>query len=140
MPLLACWPLSPQCWPLAFLPWQDNVVDHIGNAQAQATRALRSIRNHLDVAPDTRIVVVGHAEVVDSLLEDARERNNRNIDYPSLVSAIKARGVRFEVCEFTFRDRDLKKDRFNLDAEFSPSGVPRIGQLQAREHYAYIKP
>ncbi|MCD6079558.1 MAG: hypothetical protein K0R89_3502, partial [Ramlibacter sp.] len=38
------------------------------------------------------------------------------------------------------RNRNLKKDQFTMDAEFTPSGVARIGQLQARERYAYIKP
>ena len=58
----------------------------------------------------------------------------------ALVSALKARGVRFEVCEITLRNRNLKKEQFIMDAEFTPSGVARIGQLQAREGYAYIKP
>jgi intracellular sulfur oxidation DsrE/DsrF family protein len=119
---------------------QDKVVYHIDDSNAQATRALRSIRNHLDVAPQTQIVVVAHAEGVDFLLEDAKDPKNPNIDYPSLVSALKARGVRFEVCEITLRSRGLKKDQFVMDAEFTPSGVVLIGQLQSREHYAYIKP
>ena len=48
--------------------------------------------------------------------------------------------MRFEVCELTLRTRDLKKEQFNMDADFTPSGVVRIARLQAREHYAYIKP
>ena len=56
------------------------------------------------------------------------------------MSALKSRGVRFEVCEITLRNRNLKKDQFIMDAEFTPSGVARIGQLQARERHAYIKP
>jgi intracellular sulfur oxidation DsrE/DsrF family protein len=119
---------------------QDKVVYHIDNAEAQATKGLRNVRNHLDVAPDTKIVVVTHAEGIDFLMEGAKDAKNPNIDYPSLVSALKARGVRFEVCEITLRNRNIKKDRFIMDAEFTPSGVVRIGQLQARDHYAYIKP
>ena len=119
---------------------QDKVVYHIDNAEAQATKGLRNIRNHLDVAPDTKIVVVTHAEGIDFLMEGAKDRKNPNIDYASLVSALKARGVRFEVCEITLRNRNLKKDQFIMDAEFTPSGVVRIGQLQTREGYAYIKP
>lgn len=119
---------------------QDKVVYHIDAAQAQATKGLRNIRNHLDVAPETRIMVVTHADGVDFLLEGAKDKNNPNIDYASLVSALKARGVKFEVCEITLRNRNLRKEQFNMDAEFTPSGVARIGQLQARERYAYIKP
>lgn len=119
---------------------EDKVVYHINNAEAQATAGLRNIRNHLDVAPQTRIVVVTHAEGVQFLLEGAKDKKNPDIDYGALVSALKARGVRFEVCEITLRGSNLKKEQFNMDAEFVPSGVARIGQLQAREGYAYIKP
>jgi intracellular sulfur oxidation DsrE/DsrF family protein len=119
---------------------QDRVVYHIDDAAAQATKGLRNIRNHLDVAPDTKIAVVTHANGVDFLMEGAKDPKNPNIDYGSLVSALKARGVTFEVCEITLTNRNLKKDQFSMDATFTPSGVVRIGQLQSREKYAYIKP
>jgi intracellular sulfur oxidation DsrE/DsrF family protein len=119
---------------------QDKVVYHIDDADAQATKGLRNIRNHLDVAPDTKIIVVTHAAGIDFLMEGAKDKKNPNIDYASLVSALKARGVKFEVCEITLKTRNIKKDQFIMDADFTPSGVVRIGQLQSREHYAYIKP
>ncbi|MEN9537977.1 MAG: hypothetical protein RLZZ126_212 [Pseudomonadota bacterium] len=119
---------------------QDKVVYHIDDASVQATKGLRNIRNHLDVAPDTRIVVVTHAQGVDFLFEGAKDPKNPNIDYGSLVSALKSRGVTFEVCEITLQNRNLKKDQFVMDAAFTPSGVVKIGQLQSRERYAYIKP
>jgi uncharacterized protein len=119
---------------------QDKVVYHIDQADSQATKGLRNMRNHLDVAPQTQIIVVTHAEGVDFLLDGARDKKNPDVDYASLVSALKSRGVRFEVCEITLRSRNLKKEQFNMDAEFTPSGVARIGQLQSRERFAYIKP
>jgi intracellular sulfur oxidation DsrE/DsrF family protein len=128
-------------WMLAFSSFaQDKVVYHIDNYETQATKGLRNIRNHLDVAPETKVVVVTHADGVDFLMEGAKDKKNPNIDYAALVSALKARGVRFEVCEITLRNRNLKKEQFIMDAEFTPSGVARIGQLQSRERYAYIKP
>ena len=119
---------------------QDKVVYHNDNAETQATKGLRNIRNHLDVAPDTKIVVVTHSDGVDFLFQDAKDKKNPNVDYGSLVSALKARGVRFEVCEITLKNRNLKKEQFSLDADFTPSGVVRVGQLQSREKFAYIKP
>ena len=119
---------------------QDKVIYHIDDAANQATKGLRNIRNHLDVAPDTRIIVVTHANGVDFLFEGAKDAKDANIDYGSLVSALKARGVSFEVCDITLKNRNLKKEQFNLDAIFTPSGVVRIGQLQNREKFAYIKP
>jgi uncharacterized protein len=119
---------------------QDKVVYHIDNADSQATKGLRNVRNHLDVAPDTKITVVTHANGVDFLMEGSKDKANPNIDYASLVSALKARGVKFEVCEITLKNRNLTKNQFILDAEFTPSGVARIAQLQSREKFAYIKP
>ena len=119
---------------------QDKVVYHFDDAATQATKGLRNIRNHLDVAPETKIAVVAHANGVDFLMEGAKDAKNPNIDYAALVSALKARGVTFEVCEITLKSRNLKKEQFIMDAAFTPSGVARIGQLQSREKYAYIKP
>ena len=59
---------------------QDKVVYHIDNAETQATKGLRNIRNHLDVAPDTKIIVVTHADGVDFLMEGAKDAKNPNID------------------------------------------------------------
>ncbi len=119
---------------------QDKVVYHMDDAASQATKGLRNIRNHLDVAPDTKITVVAHANGVDFLMEGAKDAKNPDINYGALVGALKARGVKFEICEITLKNRNLKKDQFILDAEFTPSGVVRIGRLQNQEKYAYIKP
>jgi uncharacterized protein len=119
---------------------QDKVVYHIDNTANQATKGLRNVRNHLDVAPNTQIVVVTHADGVDFLMNDAKDKTNPNVDYGALVSALKARGVRFEICEITLKNRNLQKAQFSLDAEFTPSGVVRIASLQSREQFAYIKP
>jgi uncharacterized protein len=119
---------------------QDKVVYHVDNTDTQATKGLRNLRNHLDVAPDTQIVVVTHADGVDFMMEGAMDKKNPNVAYGPLISALRARGVRFEVCEITLHNRNLKKDQFVLDAEFTPSGVVRVGRLQSREGFAYIKP
>ena len=120
---------------------QDKVIYHIDDAANQATKALRNIRNHLDVEPKTQIIVVTHAAGVNFLLADAKDPKNPDIDYNSLVSALRARGVHFEVCEITLKNSpSLKKEQFSLDAEFTPSGVARVASLQFREGFAYIKP
>lgn len=117
----------------------DKVVYHIDNAAEQALKALRNIRNHLDVAPDTKIVVVAHADGLDFLLDGARDPKGHQ-EYGPLVSDLKNRGVTFEVCEITMHRRMLNKNQFVMEADFTPSGVVRITQLQYRDHYAYIKP
>lgn len=117
----------------------DKVVYHIDDAGVQATKALRNIRNHLETAPDTKVTVVTHADGVDFLLDGAKDPKS-GAEYAPLVSALKNGGVAFEVCEITLKRRNLSKDKFVLDAEFTPSGVVRLTELQARDHFAYIKP
>ena len=116
---------------------QDKVVYHFDDTATQALKGLRNIRNHLQVAPDTKIIAVAHAEGIDFLMNGAKDRNGN--EYAALVSALKSQGVRFEVCEITLRNRNLKKDGFIEEADFTPSGVVRLARLQ-KEGYAYIKP
>jgi len=116
-----------------------KVVYHIDDAETQGLKGLRNIRNHLDVAPQTTIIVVTHANGVDLLMEGARDKKN-NVEYAPLIGALKSRGVRFEVCEITLQNRNLKKDQFTMDADFTPSGVVRVADLQYKDGFAYIKP
>jgi intracellular sulfur oxidation DsrE/DsrF family protein len=116
---------------------QDRVVYHVDDAVAQGLKALRSIRNHLDVDPAARITVVTLADGVDMLLEDAQGPGK--VAYAPLISALRARGVGFEIREITLASRNLKKEQFIQEADFTPSGVVRIARLQ-KEGAAYIKP
>jgi len=116
---------------------QDTVVYHIDNTEAQGIKGLRNIRNHLDTDPAARITVVTHAEGVDFLMEGAKDRNGG--DFAGPVAALKARGVKFEVCEITLRNRNLKREQFIQEADFTPSGVVRLARLQ-KQGFSYIKP
>jgi hypothetical protein len=116
---------------------QDTVVYHIDNSAAQAVKGLRNIRNHLDTDPKARVTVVTHAEGIDFLMEGAKD--NQGGLFAGPVAALVARGVRFEICEITLRNRNLKREAFIQEAEFTPSGVVRLTRLQ-KEGHAYIKP
>lgn len=116
-----------------------EVVYHIDDAESQGVKGLRNIRNHLDVSPQTKIIVVTHANGVDIMMDGAKDKKN-NIEYAPLIGALKSRGVRFEVCEITLKNRNLSKDQFILDTDFTPSGVVRIADMQYQNHFAYIKP
>ena len=116
---------------------QDTVVYHIDNAAVQALKGLRNIRNHLDVDPAAKITVVTHADGVDFLMEGAKDPNGSEFAGP--VAALAARGVKFEICDITLRNRNLKKEQFIQEAEFTPSGVVRLAKLQ-HAGSAYIKP
>ncbi|AOW13754.1 hypothetical protein LPB72_02045 [Hydrogenophaga crassostreae] len=117
-----------------------KVVYHFDNSEMQATAGLRTLRNYMDTAPDTEITVVALGDGVRFLMEGATDKKNNGLQYGPLISDLVAKGVKFEICELTLRAMDMKKDQFVLDAGFTPSGVVRIGELQFRDHFAYIKP
>ncbi|OGA22884.1 MAG: hypothetical protein A3I02_05720, partial [Betaproteobacteria bacterium RIFCSPLOWO2_02_FULL_67_26] len=105
---------------------------------AQAVGALRNIGNHLEVNPKAKIVVVTHAQGVDFLFDGAKDKGGN--PYNIRVEDLKARGVQFDVCEITLRNRKLSRSRFIPEATFVPSGVAEITRLQQREGYAYLRP
>ena len=120
------------------LAWaQDLVAYHINDAKASALAALRNIRNHLDTDPSAKITVVAHGAGVDFLLEGAKD--GQGSPYAGPVSALAARGVKFEICEITLRTRNMKREEFIQEASFTPSGVVRLAKLQRAGH-VYIKP
>ena len=81
--------------------------------------------------------MVTHAFGVDFLMEGVRDRNENA--FATTVAALKNRGVRFQVCEITLQNRNLKREQFIMEADFVPSGVVQLTRLQ-RQGFAYIKP
>lgn len=116
----------------------DKVVYHINDSAEQADNALRNIGNHLEVNPRAHIVVVTHARGIDFLFDGAKNKNGN--PYNIAVEELKSRGVKFDVCEITLRNRKLSKSKFIPEATFVPSGVAEITRLQQREGYAYLRP
>lgn len=116
----------------------DKVVYHISDTEQQTKLAMQYIRNHLEVNPKAKIVVVTHALGVDFLREGARDKNGNPYNVP--VEGLDFQGVRFLVCGITLRERKMKESEFIPEAKFVPSGVAELARLQQREGYAYIKP
>ncbi len=116
---------------------QEKVVYHFDSGLEQPTKGLRNIANHLEVDPKAKIIAVTHADGVDFLMEGAKDRFG---PFDARVQDLMARGVKFQVCEITLRNRKLKKEQFILGVEFMLSGVVQITHLQQKEGYAYLKP
>ncbi len=117
---------------------QDHVVYHLSEGLPQASNGLRNINNHLEVNPKAKIVVVAHARGVDFMMKDTKDANGAK--YEDLVEQLVRRGVQFDVCEITLRNRSLKREQFISYSTFVPSGVAEITRLQQKEGYAYLKP
>jgi uncharacterized protein len=116
----------------------DKVVYHISDTAQQTRLAMQYIRNHLEVNPKARIVVITHANGVDFLMDGAKDRNGNPYNIP--VEELALRGVRFQVCEITLRERGLNRAQFIPESSYVPSGVAEITRLQQREGYAYLRP
>jgi intracellular sulfur oxidation DsrE/DsrF family protein len=116
----------------------DKVVYHINEGLPQASNGLRNIRNHLEVNPKARIIVVSHAQGVDFMMKGAKDKNGN--PYEVIVQDLKAQGVQFDVCQITLRNRRLRQDQFIEETTFVPSGVAEITRLQQRDGFGYLKP
>jgi uncharacterized protein len=116
---------------------QDKVVYHVNDTSTQAVSTLRNIGNHLDTDSTAQITLVAHAQGVDFLMDGAKDKSNQ--PFIGLVAALRNRGVKFEICEITLKNRSLKKEQFIQEVDYTPSGVVRLTKLQI-QGYAYIKP
>jgi intracellular sulfur oxidation DsrE/DsrF family protein len=115
-----------------------HVVYHITQGNAQASRALANVRNHLAADPGAKIVVVGNGAGIDFLLNGAKDASGA--EYSGNVGDLASRGVSFRACENTLSNRRISKDQVLLDATTVASGVVEAATLQYREGYAYISP
>ncbi len=115
-----------------------KVVYHFDAGFEQATKGLRNIKNHLDVEPKTKIVVVAHAQGVNFLLDGAVNATGNPFNIP--VEELAARGVEFRVCEITLKSNKIDPKKLLPQTRLVPSGVVEIGRLQAKEGFVYLKP
>jgi hypothetical protein len=115
-----------------------KVVYHLMEGQAQSTRAMNNIRNHLDADPTAKIVVVTHGQGIDFLLEGAQDTQGR--PFAGAIGELANRGVQFRVCNNTLTTRNIAKDKVVMEASVVPSGVAEVARLQAREGFVYLRP
>lgn len=115
-----------------------KVVYQLSEGIDQAVRAMGNLRNHLNGAPGTRIVVVAFGYGIDFLVEGAKDSRGNTFDGP--VGALASAGVEFRVCRNTLTARKIPESSLLMEAKVVPAGVVEIARLQAEEGYAYIKP
>jgi hypothetical protein len=123
--------------PMAANAAEEKVVYHV-NDSSVARVALNNVNNHLNAAPDAKIVVVTHGKGIDFLLKGAEDANGN--PYEIGVQTLKSKGVDFRVCNNTLRSRKLDASAVVEEATVVPSGVAEIGKLQSQEGYVYLKP
>ncbi|CAG2133131.1 hypothetical protein LMG31506_01175 [Cupriavidus yeoncheonensis] len=115
-----------------------KVVYQLSEGIDQAVRAMGNLRNHLNGAPGTKLVVVAFGYGVDFLLEGAKDARGNTFDGP--VGALASAGVEFRVCRNTLTARKISESSLLMESKIVPAGVVEIARLQFDEGYAYIKP
>jgi len=127
-----------QAAPAAGKGGRVRVVYQLSEGIDQAVRAMANLRNHLNAAPDTKIVVVAFGYGVDFLVEGARDARGNTFD--AAVSALSSAGVEFRACHNTLVARKIPEDKLLMEAKVVPAGVVEIARLQFEDGYAYLKP
>ncbi|MHA7682201.1 DsrE family protein [Cupriavidus sp. PET2-C1] len=115
-----------------------KVVYQLSEGTDQAVRAMANLRNHLNAAPDTKIVVVAFGYGVDFIVEGARDA--RGNTFEAAVGALASSGVEFRVCRNTLMARKIPESSLLMEAKVVQAGVVEVAKLQFDEGYAYIKP
>jgi len=115
-----------------------KVVYHLSEGNAQATNAIRNIRNHLTADPSAKIVVVTHAGGVQFLLDGVLDGNGA--PFEAAVQELKGKGVDFRVCRFTLERNKIDPSKVIPEASLVPSGVAEVSRLQFKEGFAYLRP
>lgn len=134
-PMASAGPLAEAAGPSAAA--EEKVVYHVNDSE-NATAAMRNVQNHLNAAPDAKIVIVTHSKGIDFLLQGAADKNGN--PYEPMVQGLKAKGVDFRVCNNTLVGRKIDAKTVLPEASIIPSGVAEIGRMQAKEGYVYLKP
>lgn len=115
-----------------------RTVYHLDAGIAQATAALRNIRNQLEVDPESAIVVVGVGDGVDFMLRGSKTAGGYPFDL--MIEELQGQGVVFEACGNTLGTRKIDARRLVDGVAVVRSGMAELARLQARDGYAYIKP
>ncbi len=134
-PMASAGPLAEAAGPSASA--EEKVVYHVNDSE-NATAAMRNVKNHMNAAPDAKIVIVTHSKGIDFLLQGAADKNGN--PYEPTVQALKAKGVDFRVCNNTLVSRKIDPKTVLPEASIVPSGVAEIGRMQSKEGYVYLKP
>lgn len=113
-----------------------RVVYHISES-GNAGAALRNLANHLQAAPEAKVVVVAHNNGVDFLLAGASDETGQ--PFEATVRKYRRQGVEFRVCRNTLVRRGIADSQVIPEANLVPSGIAEIGRLQSQEGYAYMR-
>jgi intracellular sulfur oxidation DsrE/DsrF family protein len=92
---------------------------------------MKQFGNILSVAPDTKIEVVSHGPGIEMMMQDKSIVINK-------IKEFKEKGVVFNVCEFSLKERKVDKAKLIEQATYVPAGIIEIVEKQ-EQGWSYIK-
>jgi len=117
---------------------KQQIVYHLNDVNS-AYGVLRNINNHLNALgqDNAKIIAVAHSSGAYALVEGTHDK--RGHTFSMSVQKLARRGVTFQICANTIRNKKIPKNSINPNAKIIPSGVDQVINLQ-QEGYLYIKP
>lgn len=92
---------------------------------------MKQFGNILSVAPDTKIEVVCHGPGIEMMMQDKSIVINK-------IKEFKDKGVVFNVCEFSLKERKVDKAKLIEQSTYVPAGILEIVEKQ-EQGWSYIK-
>ena len=117
---------------------KQKVVYHLNDVNS-AHGVLRNIKNHLNAVgqDNVEIIAVAHSSGAYALVMGTQDRKGRPFDVA--IRSLARRGVTFQLCANTVRNKKIPKTSIDPNAKLVPSGVAQLINLQ-QQGYLYIKP
>lgn len=111
---------------------EHKIIFQLSTPDTMAHKALmKQLGNILTVAPNTKIEIVCHGPGLDILL------TNKSVAAEKVKSFI-GRGVVFNACEFSIKERNVDKNLIFKEATYVPAGIVEIVSKQ-EQGWSYIK-
>ncbi len=117
---------------------KQKVVYHLNDVNT-AHGVLRNIKNHLNAVgqDNVEIIAVAHSSGAYALVMGTQDHKGKTFDMA--IRSLARRGVTFQLCANTVRNKKIPKTSIDPNAKLVPSGVAQLVNLQ-QQGYLYIKP
>ena len=92
---------------------------------------MKQFGNILSVSPNTKIEVVCHGPGIEMMMQDKSIVVNK-------IKEFKEKGVVFNVCEFSLKERKVDKAKLIEQSTYVPAGILEIVEKQ-EQGWSYIK-
>lgn len=109
-----------------------KIVFQLSSEDTLVHKALmRQLNNVLNAAPNAKMEVVCHGPGINLLVSGKTVVLDK-------IQLLRTKGVTFEACENTLREKNIPKDKIIAEAGFVPSALVQIVTRQ-EEGWSYIK-